>query len=224
MIRRPPRSTLFPYTTLFRSFRAEHGLTDKFVVMYSGNHSPCHPLDTLLAAAERLKGRGDIRFCFVGGGSEHRKVREFAAARGLGNVKCLPYQPLGTLSASLSAADMHAVVMGEPFRGIVHPCKVYNILSIGVPLLYVGPAESHITDVVAELKDDTYARAAPHGDAEMVVAHILAAAAGAARNSAEARRLASRFSRERLLPRMAAEILSAPDSVGAAEARAASEA
>src|SRR5438105_11244675 len=26
MIRRPPRSTLFPYTTLFRSFRAKHTL------------------------------------------------------------------------------------------------------------------------------------------------------------------------------------------------------
>src|SRR3712207_8840466 len=28
MIRRPPRSTLFPYTTLFRSARHEHGLAD----------------------------------------------------------------------------------------------------------------------------------------------------------------------------------------------------
>src|SRR5258705_8217447 len=27
MIRRPPRSTLFPYTTLFRSLRIDHGLT-----------------------------------------------------------------------------------------------------------------------------------------------------------------------------------------------------
>src|SRR5258708_10896406 len=26
MIRRPPRSTLFPYTTLFRSLRVEHGV------------------------------------------------------------------------------------------------------------------------------------------------------------------------------------------------------
>ncbi len=32
-------------------FRESHGLTGKFVVMYSGNHSPCHPLDTVLAAA-----------------------------------------------------------------------------------------------------------------------------------------------------------------------------
>ncbi len=38
------------------AFRKEHGLTDKFVVMYSGNHSPCHPLDTLLAAARTLDG------------------------------------------------------------------------------------------------------------------------------------------------------------------------
>jgi len=33
------------------SFRSEHGLSEKFVVMYSGNHSPCHPLDTLIEVA-----------------------------------------------------------------------------------------------------------------------------------------------------------------------------
>src|SRR3712207_2231802 len=31
MIRRPPRSTLFPYTTLFRSIAAAHGLTVDWV-------------------------------------------------------------------------------------------------------------------------------------------------------------------------------------------------
>jgi len=56
-----------------RRFRDRHGLSKKFVVMYSGNHSPCHPLDTLLAAAERLADRPEIVFLFVGGGSEFRK-------------------------------------------------------------------------------------------------------------------------------------------------------
>lgn len=28
-------------------FRARHGLAEKFVVMYSGNHSPCHSLETV---------------------------------------------------------------------------------------------------------------------------------------------------------------------------------
>src|SRR2546422_128742 len=57
-------------------FRAAHGWSEKYVVMYAGNHSPCHPLDTLLGAALRLKAREEIIFCFVGGGSEQTKVRE----------------------------------------------------------------------------------------------------------------------------------------------------
>src|SRR5256886_12411143 len=36
MIRRPPRSTLFPYTTLFRSLEAESELVAGFRVEYSG--------------------------------------------------------------------------------------------------------------------------------------------------------------------------------------------
>ena len=106
--------------------------------MYSGNHSPCHPLDTLLDAARALKERSEIVFCFIGGGSEQVKVREFAAHT-TDNVKCLPYQPLNELSSSLSAADLHVVVMGDEFVGIVHPCKVYNIMSVGAPALYIGP-------------------------------------------------------------------------------------
>lgn len=50
------------------AFRAKHGLSDKYVVMYSGNHSPCHSLDTLLAAARQLADDERVVFCFVGGG------------------------------------------------------------------------------------------------------------------------------------------------------------
>ncbi|MFL6210380.1 MAG: glycosyltransferase family 4 protein [Pyrinomonadaceae bacterium] len=181
-------------------FRVAHGLADKYVVMYSGNHSPCHPLDTLLQAAERLSARTDIVFCFVGGGSEHKKVQEFVAKRALKNVKCLPYQPLTELSASLSAADLHIVVMGEPFRGIVHPCKIYNILGLGLPLLYIGPAESHITDITGRL--DNYSYEAKHGEVDRVVAHVLARAAQGAQRSHDAVSIAAEYSRKRLLPRM----------------------
>jgi glycosyltransferase involved in cell wall biosynthesis len=57
-------------------FRKAHGLDGKFVVMYSGNHSPCHPLQTLLAAAQQLAADPGVVFCFVGGGSEWRKIAE----------------------------------------------------------------------------------------------------------------------------------------------------
>jgi glycosyltransferase involved in cell wall biosynthesis len=45
-----------------RAFRKEHGLDDKFIVMYSGNHSWVHPLDTILNAAKPLVHRKDIIF------------------------------------------------------------------------------------------------------------------------------------------------------------------
>lgn len=155
------------------AFRRQHELSEKFVVMYSGNHSPCHPLDTLLEAARALAARSDIVFCFIGGGSEQVKVREFALRHGLSNVRCLPYQPLNDLSSSLSAADLHAVVMGEKFVGIVHPCKVYNILSVGAPILYVGPDPSHVTDIASQHGKVFCVR---HGDVEGVVTAIVEAA------------------------------------------------
>jgi len=68
-------------------FRKAHGLDGKFVVMYSGNHSPCHPLDTLLSSARRLADNKEIIFCFIGGGSEFRKIQ--AAIAEAGNVLTL---------------------------------------------------------------------------------------------------------------------------------------
>ena len=46
-----------------RAFRQQHGLQGKFVVMYSGNRSPCHPLDTLLETAVRLSHDPRFSFC-----------------------------------------------------------------------------------------------------------------------------------------------------------------
>jgi colanic acid biosynthesis glycosyl transferase WcaI len=74
-------------------FRRDHGLTDKFVVMYSGNHTPVHPLDTLVDAAALLRDEPRIHFCFVGGGTEWRKLRDRAQAESWPNTTFLGYQP-----------------------------------------------------------------------------------------------------------------------------------
>jgi colanic acid biosynthesis glycosyl transferase WcaI len=179
-------------------FRMCHGLTRKFVVMYSGNHSPCHPLDTLLKAAERLAKRDDIVFCLVGGGSEFRKVRRRVDERGISNIRCIPYQPIEKLSASLSAADLHVVLMGDPFVGIVHPCKIYNILAVSRLFLYVGPRESHVADILAEVPKLGYSH--QHGDVDQVVTSITAACAQHGNTAAGT--MAERFSSKRLVPGM----------------------
>ncbi|MEO7297112.1 MAG: glycosyltransferase family 4 protein [Verrucomicrobiota bacterium] len=193
-------------------FRKAHGLDGKFVVMYSGNHSPCHPLDTLLEAARRMGSTGappvpfgdppkdisesilppqssvptgDSRetrestggmpalpvFCFVGGGSEWRKIKNQKSGVRNPNILCLPYQPLQDLSGSLSAADLHVVVMGEKFLGTIHPCKIYNILLIGSPVLFIGPQPSHVSEILKTMDESCYGIAS-HGDTAGVVAQI----------------------------------------------------
>jgi glycosyltransferase involved in cell wall biosynthesis len=150
-------------------FRALHGLQGKFVVMYSGNHSPVHPLDTLMQAAEKLREEKNITFTFVGGGSEFAMIKQWAA--GNPQVLCLPYQPLNKLSASLSAANLHVVVMGSAMLGLVHPCKIYNILAVGAPVIYIGPKPSHITEIFDLLPSYPRASVQP-GEVEILAQHI----------------------------------------------------
>jgi len=189
-------------------FRKTHGLENKFVIMYAGNHSPCHPLDTILAAAKTLAASDpEIFFCFVGGGSEQRRVKEFAAENKLPNILCLPYQPLEQLAGVLSAADLHLVVMGDPFVGLVHPCKAYNLLRVNAAILYMGPRPSHISEILDELNGQLPGAATPHGDAAAAVKSILElklAVSQAARKDAVP--LDGRFSKENLLPQLVAAI------------------
>jgi glycosyltransferase involved in cell wall biosynthesis len=146
-------------------FRREHGLTGKFVVMHSGNHTPVHPLETLVEAARHLRGDPRVHFCFVGGGTEWRRLRDQARAGLHGdNVTFLGYQPFQDLSASLSAADLQVVVMGDAFVGIVHPCKVYNFLASERPFAFIGPSRSHVTDLIREAGLESVASTFRHGD------------------------------------------------------------
>lgn len=107
------------------------------------------------------------------------------------------------LSGSLSSADLHLVVMGDPFVGIVHPCKIYNILTLGIPLLFVGPEQSHGGDIVRRLSDPAYARLAQHGEVDCVLAEICSAAVrGPQPPNAAAQALGAEFSHSVLCPRL----------------------
>jgi hypothetical protein len=188
-------------------FRSTYKLSHRFVVMYSGNHSPCHPLETLLQAAERLADNENVAFCFVGGGSEFGKVKERARNRDLRNVLCLPYQPIEKLSGSLSAADLHVVVMGDQYVGVVHPCKLYNVLAVQKPFLYIGPSESHVTDIIRQY--DAYVSS--HGDVEGVVTNILRATRNIVLGSPRGVEVETLFSKNRLVPQMISAVEQAGD-------------
>ncbi len=188
-------------------FRKSHGLDGNFVVMYSGNHSPCHPLDTILGAAKKMAENTEIVFLFVGGGSEFAKVKKFALEHALSNIRSLPYQPLSQLGGALSAADLHLVVMGDPFVGLVHPCKIYNILRIGSPLLYIGPQPSHITEIIRQVNGRLPCGTAEHGQVEQVVRQVMEMKRSPSRRNGEnAASYADPYSKSVLLPQLVSRL------------------
>jgi colanic acid biosynthesis glycosyl transferase WcaI len=185
------------------AFRAAHGLTDKFVVMYAGNLSIVHPIETLLAVAARLREHAGVMFCFVGGGLGRHTVASFAREQSLANILLLPYQPLDALAGTLSAADLHAIVMGDAMPGIVHPCKIYNVLTVGSPFLYIGPRESHIGELAAGVGAPGAAYQVRHGEVLAAAAAIADAASRKQRRIPELLEAARPFSHDVLGPRFA---------------------
>lgn len=184
------------------AFRLTHGLKDKFVVMYSGNHSPVHPLDTVMQAADRLREEKDIVFAFIGGGSEFTRVKKWAA--GNSQALCLPYQPLNQLSASLSSGDAHLVVMGDKMLGLVHPCKIYNIFAVGAPVVYIGPDPSHVTEALATAGGKTAFISVRHGEAERLAEELLRLKKTSPHPCVRPAAQTEAFSAKRLLPQLVA--------------------
>jgi hypothetical protein len=138
-------------------FRAAHGLAGKRVIMYAGTLGLANPVRTLLEAAEQFEEEPELVFLFVGGGAGMQEIR----SRNRPNVRWLPYQPFDQLHYSLSAGDVHVVSLGDAMAGIVHPCKVYGAMARARPILYLGPSESHVTEMMDEA---TFGWQVRHGD------------------------------------------------------------
>ena len=152
-------------------FRKENGFGDRIVIMYSGNHSVMHPLTTLLEAAVKLKDDGRFLFVHIGGGVRLQEVVDYKEKYRLENIMILPYQPRERIHLSLGSADIQVVSLGEGCVGYTHPNKIYGAMFINKPVLYIGPAQSHITDILDHCPGNIYVS---HGESDLLTQKILA--------------------------------------------------
>jgi len=192
-----------------KEFRRQHGLEGSFVVMYSGNHTPIHPLGCVLDAAIKLKDEDEVKFLFVGGGTTWEQIKKQKEAEGLKNIICLPYQPLNKVGASLGAADLHVVAMGVAFVGLVHPCKVYNLLSLGLPWVGLGPKECHLVDLLKEVGTGAGCEVVGGSDAAALARLIQDRAARPKADPARLRKVGENYQESVLAPRLAGIIVEA---------------
>lgn len=131
-------------------FILEHGLSEKFVVLFSGNLGHVNEFQTVLDAALHLRERLDIAFLFIGEGARREDIAGFIEQYSLTNVRLLPYQPRNLLHYSLAAGDALLVTLAEGLAGLSVPSKTYGILAAGRPILFVGDLHSDAARIVKE--------------------------------------------------------------------------
>lgn len=122
---------------------ASLGLSGKFVVGYVGTHGMAHALETLLEAADRLRGRDDVAFLFLGDGASKAALKARAQAMGLASVQFLDSVPKEDVPRYWSLLDASVIHLRrtELFTTVI-PSKLFECMAMGIPVLHGVAGES----------------------------------------------------------------------------------
>ncbi|MFM7360221.1 MAG: glycosyltransferase family 4 protein [Cyanobium sp.] len=125
-------------------FVQRHKLNHKFVVLYAGNQGRCHDLNTLIDAAEVLRGEANIQFLLVGSGAQNCILRSKAENAALTNITFLPFQDSETLPMMLASANLAVISLLAQAEGQVAPSKLYGHLAAGTPIAAICSQGSYL--------------------------------------------------------------------------------
>lgn len=146
----PASESFTPIEKEYNPFIKEHGLQDKFVVLYSGNMGYTHNVETLIEVANFLKSENNIHFLLIGDGKKKVELVRMAKEKQLDNCTFMDYQPFDVLPYSLASADLGVVTLNEETALTSVPSKTFNLLAVGAPLLCIAPKKSEIALIVAK--------------------------------------------------------------------------
>jgi colanic acid biosynthesis glycosyl transferase WcaI len=192
-----------------KSFRREHGLEGKFLVVHSGNMGVKQGLEVVLEAAALLKD-GNIVFLMVGSGAMKAQLEERAAGLGLENVKFLPLLGEERFREMLATTDLALVTQQRTVSDIAFPSKTVTLLAAGCPVLASVSASSEVARVIEASEGGVVVKPEEPAILAQSIAELSRNAGRLSAMKARARRYAvEQWSPERVLPIMEAELVKA---------------
>ena len=133
------------------SIRSELGVDDKFVVLYAGALGQANDIDTILRAAERLKGEDKICFVLFGDGKERKRLGAEAERMKLSNVIFAGVRPKKEMPQIVASADVCLAILQDiPMFRTTYPNKVFDYMAAGRATVLV------IDGVSRELIESSY--------------------------------------------------------------------
>ncbi len=127
-----------------------HNLTDKFIVLYSGNIGITHNVEYIIEVAKKLKNDNDIQFLIIGEGGKKKILENNVTKYGLNNCRFLTWQSVEMMPYSLASADIAVITLNDDTASLSVPSKTYNLLAVGAPLLCIAPKTSELNNLVSE--------------------------------------------------------------------------
>jgi colanic acid biosynthesis glycosyl transferase WcaI len=118
-----------------------------FTMVHAGNLGFYGAWATLVKAAALLKDES-TGLVFVGDGANRARIEE--SARGLDNVRFLPFRPFSQVPNVMAAGDLQVITVKPGLEGVVVPSKMYSILAAGRPVLVVSTPETDAAQIVRE--------------------------------------------------------------------------
>jgi O26-antigen biosynthesis N-acetyl-L-fucosamine transferase len=139
------------------------GLNGKTVFLYGGNIGVAQDMDNLMRLARRFEPRSDVRFLFVGEGTEVRRLQKKIAAGRIDNVQILEGLPQGEYLAMVSEFDVGLISLDARLTTHNVPGKLMSYLFWGLPVL---ASVNNGNDLFACLEDSGAGACATNGDDE----------------------------------------------------------
>jgi len=130
--------------------RSDEHRASQVTILYSGNFGLGHELDTILRAVREVKVDARIKVVLVGGGIGLAETKSLVQQLELTDTEFRPPVPLYRLPRLLAEGDIHLVAQKPRTEGLIVPSKIYGILAVGRPSLFVGPTDCEVSRIVRD--------------------------------------------------------------------------
>ncbi len=125
-------------------------IKNKFNIVYSGNISKVHDVDTILDVARQLKDDKEIRFIFVGNGNRKDYIVEVKKDEELHNIEVYDYMYGEDYNNLLNCASAFITTLQKDIEGLGVPSKTYTYMSVAKPLIAIMNRDSEIGSMVSK--------------------------------------------------------------------------
>lgn len=137
-------------TKVSEEFYKKYNIRNKFNILYTGNISRVHAIDTIIEVARLLKDESGIKFTFVGDGNRKAYIEQLKKSEGLDNIDLNNYVFGEEYNNLLNCADVFISTLQKGIEGLGVPSKTYTYMSVAKPIIAIMSKESEIGNLVNE--------------------------------------------------------------------------